>query len=77
MSADQDMDVARLCALTEQTTLLKPRQRATQAEVRALAREVMRLRVTIKSARVAAQRIALECEAALVDAPIAGGGRAL
>ena len=77
MKVDQDMDLVRLCALCEQTTLLKPKQRATQIEVRALAREILRLRVTIRSARLNAQRVVLECEESLVDAPIGGGVKAL
>jgi uncharacterized membrane protein YadS len=77
MSIDEDMDIARLCALTEQTAKLKPRQRATQAEVRALAREILRLRVALRGARLNAQRVVIECEEALVNAPIGGGDKAL
>jgi hypothetical protein len=74
---DEDMNVKRLCALTEQTTLLKPEEFATREEVRALAREVMRLRVALRGARLHAQRAALEAEQALVNARIAGGKEAL
>ena len=77
MKVDEDMTIARLCALTEQTALLKPKQRATQVEVRALAREILRLRIALRGARLNAQRVVLECEDALVNAPIGGGPLAL
>jgi hypothetical protein len=77
MKIDEDMNIARLCALCEQTVELKPRQRATRDEVRALAREILRLRVVVRSARLDAQRIVAVCEEALVNAPIGGGGKAL
>ena len=74
---DEAMTIGRLCALTEQTALLKPKQRATQAEVRALAREILRLRAALRGARVNAQRVVFECEDTLVNAPIGGGDKAL
>jgi hypothetical protein len=77
MRIDEDMNIARLCALTEQTAKLKLRQRATQVEVRALAREILRLRAALRGARVNAQRVVFECEDTLVNAPIGGGDKAL
>lgn len=71
--ANEDMDVERLCALTEDTAVLKPDQFATREEVRALAREVVRLRFALRAVRLQAQHTVTEVEQALVDAPIAGG----